>query len=132
MPIQFESVFARLRQILKKSAAGSIVESEKPGHYGLSAPTGPETVRIWRGKMRHPTIPVAWVEIGKSYVGYHLMGVYGNPKLLAVCSKELKARMQGKSCFNFKSIDEPLFAELERLTVKSLEGMKKAGFISEN
>jgi hypothetical protein len=45
-------------------------------------------------------------------------------------SKELKSRMQGKSCFNFKSIDEELFSELDRLTVESMVGMKKAGFIS--
>ncbi len=44
------------------------------------------------------------------------MGVYGNPKLLDDSSNELRARMQGKSCFNFKSVDELLFGELERLT----------------
>jgi len=31
-------------------------------------------------------------------------------------SPELKRRMQGKSCFNFKEIDEKLFKELARLT----------------
>jgi hypothetical protein len=29
--------------------------------------------------------------------------------------------MQGKSCFNFTKIDEPLFRELEALTVESIE-----------
>jgi hypothetical protein len=47
-------------------------------------------------------------------------------------SKELKARMQGKTCFNFKTIDEALFQELEQLTVASFTDFKKAGFISEN
>jgi hypothetical protein len=28
--------------------------------------------------------------------------------------------MQGKSCFNFTTVDEPLFAELETLTVKGI------------
>jgi len=63
-------------------------------------------------------------------VSFHLMGVYGNPKLLDGCSEDLRARMQGKSCFNFKNADEALFAELERLTADSIAGMKKAGFIS--
>jgi hypothetical protein len=51
--------------------------------------------------------------------------------LLDGVSKELKARMQGKSCFNFKTIDEPLFQELEQLTVAGLAAWKKAGFGAE-
>ena len=31
-------------------------------------------------------------------------------------SPELKKRMQGKSCFNFKEVDENLFKELATLT----------------
>ena len=31
-------------------------------------------------------------------------------------SPELKKRMQGKSCFNFKEVDEQLFKELATLT----------------
>jgi hypothetical protein len=58
------------------------------------------------------------------------MGVYGNPKLLEACSGKLRAHMQGKSCFNFKVMDEALFNELEQLTADSLAAMKKAGFIS--
>ena len=97
-------------------------------HYGLEAATGPATLKAWGGKMKSPTIPVAWVQVGKAYVSFHLMGVYGNPKLLDVCSSELKAHMQGKSCFNFKIVDEPLFQELARLTADSLTAMRKAGF----
>jgi hypothetical protein len=65
-------------------------------------------------------------------VSYHLMGVYGNSKLFAGVSKKLKARMQGKTCFNFKTIDEPLFEELEQLTAKAMTGFRKAGFINED
>ena len=60
------------------------------------------------------------------------MGVYENPKLLAGLSKKLKARMQGKTCFNFKVVDEPLFKELEQLTAEGLTAFRKAGFISED
>jgi hypothetical protein len=128
---QFKLVFARLRDILQKNAGGLAVEPNQDDHYGLTAPVGPATVRAWGGKVKSPTIPVAWVQIGKAYVSYHLMGVYGNPKLLDGVSKKLLARMQGKSCFNFKADDEPLFDELEQLTVRSIAGMRKAGFISE-
>jgi hypothetical protein len=76
-------------------------------------------------------MPIAWVEIGKSYVGYHLMPVYGNPKLLDGFSKELRKRMQGKSCFNFKAVDEALFAELDELTRQSFIAFRKAGYLPE-
>jgi len=65
------------------------------------------------------------VEIRKSYVGFHHMGVYCAPKLLAGTSKKLQARMQGKSCFNFKTIDEPLFEELEQLTSRAFATLKQ-------
>jgi len=82
----------------------------------------------------HPThrqpMPIAWVQIGKTYVSYHLMPVYGCPKLLDGLSAKLKARMEGKSCFNFKAIDEALFEELEQLTVAGFAAFKKAGYLS--
>ena len=81
--------------------------------------------------MKSPTIPVAWVRIGKAYVSYHLLGLYGNTMLLDGMSKKLKARMQGKTCFNFKSVDEELFKELEEVTVKVIAGFRKAGFVAE-
>lgn len=107
-----QSVFERLRDILKTHAKNFTVSANTPDHYGLQAPVGPATVTAWRGKMKSPVISVAWIKIEKSYVSFHLMGVYGNPKLLDGCSADLMARMQGKSCFNFKTVDEPLFKEL--------------------
>jgi len=130
MPHPFQSVFERLREILRKHAKDFTVSKDRADHYGLEAPVGPATLQAWGGKMKSPMIPVGWVQVGKAYVSFHLMGVYGNPKLLDDCSKELRARMQGKSCFNFKTVDEPLFVELERLTIQSLAGMKKAGYVS--
>jgi hypothetical protein len=41
--------------------------------------------------------------------------------LMASMSPELRHRMQGKACFNFTKIDEPLFAELGRLMEAGLE-----------
>lgn len=56
------------------------------------------------------------VRLGKNYVSYYLMSVYAVPDLLKTMSPELKKRMQGKSCFNFKEVDEKLFKELTKLT----------------
>ena len=56
------------------------------------------------------------MKIGKGYVSYHLMPVYACKDLQGEISPELKKRMQGKSCFNFKEPDVKLFKELARLT----------------
>lgn len=39
-------------------------------------------MRLSRGKLNSLTIPIAWVKTGKDYVSWHLMGFYGNPRLL--------------------------------------------------
>ena len=53
------------------------------------------------------------------------MPVYMYPDLLKNISPELKKRMQGKSCFNFKKLEPALFAELAELTRKGAEKFKK-------
>ena len=131
MSAAFEMVFARLKEILQKHAGTFSVRPDAPGHYGLQAKVSPAALKAWGGKMKKPAMPVAWVQIGKAYVSYHLMGVYGNTRLLDGMSKELEARMQGKTCFNFKNIDEKIFKELEQLTAESISAFRKAGFISE-
>jgi len=131
MKQEFEPVFIRLRKILQKHAATLAVKDDAPTCYCLEADAGPAALQAWGGKARRPMIPVAWVQVGKAYVSYHLMGVYGNIRLRDGMSKKLKARMQGKTCFNFKGNDEALFEELEQLTVQSIASFRKAGFISE-
>ena len=131
MKSDFGSIFVRLRGILEKHSATLTVKADAPDHYSLEAGAGPAALRAWGGKVRRPVIPVAWVQVGKAYVSYHLMGIYGNTRLLDGVSKELKARMQGKTCFNFKVVDEKLFKELDRLTAQSIAGFRKAGYISE-
>lgn len=64
---------------------------------------------------------VAGVRRGKRYVAFHLMSVYASPELMASMSPGLRRRMQGKSCFNFTTVDEPLFAELAAITNAGLE-----------
>jgi hypothetical protein len=74
---------------------------------------------------------LAWVEIGRNYVGFHHMGVYARPELLKGISKRLKARMQGKSCFNFTKVDEPLFAELEQLTISAFGAFRNSPLMTD-
>jgi len=131
MNSEFESIFVRLRGILEKHSAALIMKADAPGRYSLEACAGPAAVQAWGGKMKRPIIPVAGVQAGKAYVSYHLMGVYGNTRLLDGMSKELKTRMQGKTCFNFKTVDEQLFKELDQLTAQAIAAFRKAGYVSE-
>jgi hypothetical protein len=117
---EFSAVFAQLRAILERNIAKLTVTSDTPTHFCLTGGVHP----------KHKTpMPIAWVEVGKGYVSYHLMPIYGYPKLLDSFSPVLKKRMQGKSCFNFKTCDEKLFEELERLTVAGFAAFRKAGFM---
>jgi hypothetical protein len=127
----FQPVFARLRDLLRAHEAGFAVTHNTPERYGLEAPVGPATAKAWGAKVKTAKIPVAWVEIRKNYVSYHLMGVNGNAKLIASLSKPLRARMQGKACFNFTTVDNALLQELQTVTAESLRGLKKAGFVSD-
>jgi hypothetical protein len=67
----------------------------------------------------------------KNYVSLNLMGIYVNLRLKAKLSEPLRARMQGKSCFTFKDVDEVLFRELGKVTAESLAALKRGRFITD-
>lgn len=107
----FQAVFAELRARMLRAATAMSVVKDEPGALTLHAP--------WPHP-RHPK-QMMWfggVEIRKSYVSYHLMPVYARPALLDAISPGLRARMQGKACFNFKALDPTLLDELEALTAR--------------
>ncbi len=121
MSVEFQSIFVRLRKILEPYSKTLAVTQDTPERFCLTGGVHPT----------HKTpMPVAWVEIAKNYVSFHHMGVYAFPKLREEMSAELQARMQGKSCFNFKTADEKLFAELEFIAAKGFAAFKRAGFLS--
>jgi len=119
----FAPVHARLKSIMEKHEGGTLKGNpDEPGNYVL---IGPPTERsmgkeVWFGA----------VQTRKNYVSYHLMAVYAFPELLAGMSPELKKRMQGKSCFNFKAVDDKLFKELAKLTDKGYKRFKKEKLIA--
>jgi hypothetical protein len=115
----FPAIFIRLRKILQPHSARLKVTADTPGHYCLELAFSPKLKKA---------LPAAWVMIGKGYVSYHFMPVYMFPKLRERLSDRLSARMQGKSCFNFKELDEPLFQELERITTEGFAMCRQAGF----
>jgi hypothetical protein len=116
---EFALIFARLRAILQKHAGRLTVTDDSADHYCLAVDY---SAKLKKG------FPAAWVKISKAYVSYHFMPVYMFPKLRDGLSKKLRARMQGKSCFNFKTVDEALFNELDELTEQGFAMSRKAGF----
>ena len=103
-------VFTRLKKTLKSHEPQLSVQTDSSTNYYLNS-RKPDA----KGK----TLFFGAVQLRKSYVSYHLFPVYLFPDLLIDISPELKKRMQGKSCFNFKDIDEDLFAELDAVTKNS-------------
>src|SRR5688500_18899913 len=110
--VEFARVFDGLKGIIEPYAREFHVTYDSPTGYGVDmAPEGE----------RDPTTWFVGVRLGKRYVSYYLMPVYVEPSLLDDISPELRGRMQGKSCFNFRSVDDGLFAELAELTRRGYE-----------
>lgn len=107
--------FAALRKILSAHAKGLKVTADGPKGYSLNTPYS----ETWEKDLFF-----GGVQVMKNYVSFHLFPVYLFPDLLDGISEGLKARMQGKSCFNFRAPDETLFRELASLTKTGLARMK--------
>jgi hypothetical protein len=99
-------VFAKLRAVLAAHAKGLVVKTDTADGYYVVGPKPYKGKELFFGAVR----------AGKAYVSYHLFPLYMNPKLLARVTPALARRMQGKSCFNFKEVDEGLFAQVGALT----------------
>ena len=107
----FTEVEERLRQILEPLRKRLVATRDRPGDLALEIP----------GLEGLPWGYVAGIRRGKRYVSYYLMSVYANPDIAGSMSAELRRRLQGKSCFNFTHVDDPLFEELARITYAGLD-----------
>ena len=119
-PSTEQRVFEELKRILYRWSPALDVVCNEPARYLLN------TRHIMKNKK---PLFFGSVEIKKTYVSFHLMPVYVNPALLEDMSPELRKRMQGKSCFNFKETDPRLFAELKQLTRAAYEDYVEQGYI---
>ncbi len=114
---EFEPAFQGLRKILKPYDTKLRVIKDNPGDYMSESKS-----------LRYHGKPLMFASITtKSYVSFHLFPVYMFPDLLHGISPELKKRMQGKTCWNFKKAEESLFAELGALIEASFEQFRKVG-----
>jgi hypothetical protein len=105
-----QAVHDRLRAMLEPYRERLAVTSDGPAGMVLELP----------GYEGQPWGYAAATRLGKRYVSFYLLAIYGDPKIMDGMSPALRRRMQGKSCFNFTTIDEVLFAELAALTEKSI------------
>jgi hypothetical protein len=104
---EFKRVFEELKSIFKPYAKKMDVSNDIDTYYMLN------TRFIMKNKQ---PLCFGGVRLGRHYVSFYLMSVYGSPAQMKSMSPELKKRMQGKSCFNFKEVDKKLFSELKTLT----------------
>ena len=107
MTDQFNEAFTRLRAMMLAAVPGVTVTRDEPGSLELRTPAiDPKTKQLgWFGT----------VTTKKTYVAVHLMPLYTQPELAADLSPGLTKRRQGKTCFNFKDVDDVLFDELNKL-----------------
>jgi len=118
MPNDLKTVFERLKTILAPYEPKMDVAQDTSTMYMLN------TRHLL--KKNYPLMFGA-VRLGKNYVSYHLMAVYASPDV--TMSPELKKRMQGKACFNFKEVDERLFKELAKITKEGAKRFSNEKFV---
>jgi hypothetical protein len=112
----FATTFATLRGILTPFGAKMLVTVDTPSDFQLCD-------RVRTDRIGRPLF-VAAVQIKKNYVSYHFMPIYAVPGLTKGLSASLKKRQQGKSCFNFTTIDPQHVRELTALTKTGIERLK--------
>jgi hypothetical protein len=120
LPDNFQAVFEQFKTILKQFEPQLVVQHDTLDTYYLNTPyTGKYKKELFFGA----------VQVKKNYVSYHLMPVYMFPDLLEDISPKLRARMQGKSCFNFRKIEPEQLEELEQLSQRGLARLKEEGLL---
>lgn len=118
--VEFAEVYRELRKIMQPYAAALVVTRDDDAELALDT----------RIEQKNRTrLCFGAVQVKKSYVSFHLMPLYVSPALLDGVSPALRARMQGKSCFNFKRVHPVLFDELAVLTQAGYGFYQQHGFV---
>jgi hypothetical protein len=122
---EYSEIFAALRRVPAAHLDKLYAKTDSATEYILVG-------RVPSPLPQHKGQPMyfAAVRLGKAYVSYHLMPLYMNAELTATISPALKKRMQGKTCFNFKTAPEPdLVKELKRLTDAGFKNFRERKWI---
>jgi hypothetical protein len=119
----FPDVFVKLQKLLSGFESNLLVKANSSEKYSLNTPYS---------EQHQKELFFGAVVVMKNYVNYHLMPIYVFPELLENVTPKLKKRMQGKSCFNFKTISEIELLELRALTLASCEKFVRDGLIKQS
>lgn len=115
----FAAAFAALKKLIEPYESQLRVTADTPTEYNTVSPTATYNQK-----------PIYFAGVMcKSYVAFHFFPVYACPELLKGISPELKKRMQGKTCWNFKKVDEKLFAELAQLVEAGFQRFRSIGWL---
>jgi hypothetical protein len=106
-----QPVFTSPKAFMQPLEEALVLKTDQPGRYYLDS---------HRRRADGYVFAFGGVEIKKNYVSYHLAPVYEHPALLEGISERLLKRMQGKSCFNFTTLEPDLLIELRELTTRAL------------
>ena len=108
----FSAVFAALKPVLGSHAKKLHVVVDNDSEYTLVS-----AIQCPLPEKKGERIYFGAIKMGKAYVSFHLFPLYMNSELVSTISPTLKKRMQGKTCFNFRTIPEAsLLKELKALT----------------
>jgi hypothetical protein len=116
-----DATFQPLRAILKLYESRLVTVHDQSDGYYL------DTAQM---QSNNKPLFFASARVAKQYVSFHLMPVYVWPELLEGTSEQLRKRMQGKSCFNFKKPEPELFEELASLTRRGFERYRDTGYVT--
>lgn len=112
----FSAVFAALKPIFGSHAKKLHVVVDNDAEYTLVS-----AIQCPLPEKKGERIYFGAIKIGKAYVSFHLFPLYMNPELVSTISPALRKRMQGKTCFNFRTIPEAAF-------LKELKALTSTGF----
>ncbi|MGO4885922.1 MAG: hypothetical protein ACLP59_34635 [Bryobacteraceae bacterium] len=125
MSSDFKAVFVKLKSVFQKQSKRLSVKTDTATEYTLVTKR-PSPFPQHKGQPMY----FASVRLGKAYVSFHLMPLYMNPPLTQTISPALKKRMQGKTCFNFKSDPDPdLLDQLRQLTEAGYRNWRKKNWL---
>jgi hypothetical protein len=117
---EFDSAFEALKDVFAAELKRLAITKDTTTEYTLNT-------QVASPFPQHKGAPMffATVRKGKAYVSFHLFPLYMNAPLTATISPELKKRMQGKTCFNFRTTpDAALLKELKTLTKAGMKNFR--------
>ena len=115
MKQNLDEIYDAIKPLLQKQVPPFTAIRDDEKGYELSSM---KDVLIW-GKVRK--MYFAAVKKQKSFVGFYLMTIYAQPKLIDTLGPDLRKRLKGKSCFQITKTDKKILAQIK----KSLDGGRK-------